>query len=105
MLNIAEILEAVMVISFGFSWPISIIKSLKAKTAKGKSPIFISLIVFGYICGIISKILLSQIPVEEGGKPLTYVFIFYCINLAMTSFDLGLNIYYRRKDAQEVEAK
>lgn len=84
----AEILEAIMVISFGISWPISIIKTLKTKSHVGKSPLFIGLIVFGYICGIISKIIADNI---------TYVFYFYCLNLVMTSFDLGLHFYYRHK--------
>ena len=84
-----EILEMMMVLSFGLSWPISIIKTLKSKTAAGKSPIFIGVIVFGYVCGIIGKIISGNI---------TYVFVFYCINLVMTSFDLGLNLYYRNKE-------
>lgn len=84
-----EILEMMMVLSFGLSWPISIIKTLKSKTAAGKSPIFIGLIVFGYVCGIVGKIISQNI---------TYVFVFYCINLVMTSFDLGLNLYYRNKE-------
>ncbi len=85
----AEILEMIMVVSFGLSWPISIIKTLKTKTAAGKSPIFIGLIVFGYVCGIASKIIAENI---------TYVFVFYCINLVMTSFDLCLNLYLRSKE-------
>jgi hypothetical protein len=86
----AEIFEMIMVLSFGLSWPISISKTLKSKTAAGKSPVFIGLIVFGYICGIISKIVSQNI---------TYVFVFYCINLVMTSFDLCLNLYYRHKES------
>ena len=85
----AEIFEMIMVLSFGLSWPISIVKTLKSKTAAGKSPVFIGLIVFGYICGIISKIVSQNI---------TYVFVFYCLNLIMTSFDLCLNLYYRNKE-------
>ena len=92
---LAEILETVMIVSFGVSWPISIIKTLKAKTSAGKSPLFISLIIFGYICGIFSKILNIDV------KPLNYVFIFYCINLVTTSFDLCLNLYYRNKEAKQ----
>ena len=42
---IAEILEAVMVICFGISWPLSIIKSVKSKSTKGKSLIFMIFIV------------------------------------------------------------
>ena len=85
----AEILEMLMVVSFGISWPISIIKTYKTKAATGKSPLFISFIIFGYICGIISKIISDNI---------TYVFVFYWINLFMTSFDLGLLLYYRNKE-------
>jgi len=95
MTEIAEILEAVMVISFGISWPISIFKTLKSRTSAGKSPLFIGLIIFGYIAGIISKIL--NIP----NKPLNYVFIFYCINLVTTSFDLCLNLYFTNKKKKQ----
>lgn len=34
---IAEILETVMILAFGLSWPLSIYKSVKSRTAKGKS--------------------------------------------------------------------
>lgn len=84
-----EILELIMVVCFGLSWPISIIKTLKTRSSKGKSPLFICCIVLGYICGILSKIL---------GGNITYVFVFYCINLITTSFDLYLLLYYKRKE-------
>lgn len=86
----SEILEMIMVVCFGISWPISIVKTLKTKSSAGKSPFFIGFIVFGYICGIISKIISGNI---------TYVFVFYCINLVMTSIDLGLHFYYRHQEA------
>ncbi len=86
----AEILEMMMVVCFGLSWPISIIKTLKMKSSAGKSPLFIGFIVFGYICGIISKLLSGNI---------TYVFVFYCINLVMTSFDLCLHFFYKHKES------
>ena len=85
----AEILETIMIVSFGVSWPISIAKSLKSKTSAGKSPLFISMIIFGYICGIISKIIAGNYNLA---------FYFYWINLATTSFDLALNLYYRNKE-------
>jgi len=80
----SETLEAAMVICFGISWPMSIVKSYKAKTSKGKSLIFMTLIWIGYICGIGSKLVSSKI---------TYVFIFYVINLIMVSIDIFL--YFR----------
>lgn len=77
----AQILEALMVIMFGISWPLNIIKSLKSKTTKGKSLLFLLFIDFGYVCGIIGKII---------GHNVNWVFIFYVLNLIMVSFDLVL---------------
>lgn len=87
----AEILEALMVISFGCSWPMNIIKSLRAKTAKGKSLMFLLLIEFGYVCGIISKLVSGNI---------TYVFIFYVLNLLMVGTDIALYFRNLRLDKQ-----
>ena len=40
----SEILEVVMIVSFGASWPMNVMKSWKARTAKGKSIAFLCLI-------------------------------------------------------------
>jgi len=90
-----EILEAAMVICFGISWPISIMKSLRSRTAKGKSLIFMLLIWIGYIFGIASKVL---------GNSITYVLFFYVLNLVMVSIDIGL--YFRNRGLDRIaEAK
>ncbi|MDR1735125.1 MAG: hypothetical protein LBR73_09655 [Oscillospiraceae bacterium] len=73
-----------MVICFGLSWPLSIWKSLKARTAKGKSLFFLCAIDFGYAAGIAAKLVTGRI---------TYVFIFYCINLVLVTADIVL--YFR----------
>ena len=80
----AQIFEAIMVICFGISWPISIIKSVKTKTAKGKSVVFMFLILIGYVFGIVSKISMGKI---------TYVFIFYVLNFFMVLTDICM--YFR----------
>ena len=86
---IGEILEATMIILFGISWPISVYKSLKAKTAKGKSILFLSFILVGYMVGIIGKIITDKI---------NWVFIFYCINLTFVSIDFILYFINRKRD-------
>ena len=53
----AELFEIIMIVSFGASWPMNVLKSYRAKTAKGKSLGFLCLIFFGYIAGIISKLI------------------------------------------------
>lgn len=85
----AELLEAGMVICFGISWPMSILKSYRARTSKGKSIVFLSFILTGYICGIAGKLLTGNI---------TYVFAFYILNLVMVSCDCLLYFRNRRLD-------
>jgi len=51
------IFEFMMLICFGFSWPFSIAKSLRSRSTKGKSLMFTVLIFFGYVFGIIHKVL------------------------------------------------
>lgn len=84
-----EIFEAAMVICFGISWPASILKSLRSRTAKGKSLIFMLFIWVGYICGITGKLI---------GHNITYVFIFYVINLVMVTADILLYFRNRKLD-------
>ena len=52
-----SILETVMLVCFGFSWPLNVIKAYRAKTAKGTSLPFILLIIAGYIAGISAKLI------------------------------------------------
>lgn len=93
-----SILETVMLVCFGFSWPLNVIKAYKAKTARGTSLPFILLIIIGYIAGIAAKIITGQI---------NYVLIAYIVNLAIVS--LNILIYFRnysidKKSQQESEA-
>ena len=53
--SVAEVFETIMIISFGISWPLSIIRSVRSRSTKGKSVLFSIFIAIGYICGIISK--------------------------------------------------
>lgn len=86
----AQIFEAIMVVSFGISWPSSIIKSYTARTAKGKSLIFLLFVLIGYAFGIASKFISGNI---------TYVVVFYMINFVMVSVDLCVYFRNRRLDA------
>lgn len=79
-----SILETIMLVCFGFSWPLNVIKAYKAKTAKGTSLPFILLIIAGYISGISAKIISGQI---------NYVLVAYILNLAIVS--LNIVVYFR----------
>ena len=87
----SELLEIIMVVSFGASWPLNVMKSYKARTTKGKSLGFLCLIFFGYIAGIASKFMNEAYMAQFGEK--WYVLFFYCLNLIMVGTDLC--IYWR----------
>ncbi len=89
----SEILEIIMLLCFGASWPLNVIKSYKARTTKGKSLGFLILIIIGYIAGIISKLTNDAYMQAFGQK--WYVLCFYVLNLLMVSLDVAM--YFRNK--------
>ncbi|MBQ3108640.1 MAG: hypothetical protein IJC67_03400 [Clostridia bacterium] len=89
----SEIFEIIMVVSFGASWPFNVAKSIKSRSAKGKSLGFLLLIFFGYIAGIISKFMNDAYMAQFSQK--WYVLIFYFLNLTMVGMDIIL--YFRNR--------
>ena len=87
----AHLLETAMLICFGLSWPFNIAKSVRSRTAKGKSVVFEILIITGYLCGLIGKFILGD---------LSYVMIFYIADILMVSADLVLTLRNRRLDRE-----
>jgi len=92
----AEIFEIIMILSFGASWPLNVIKSYKARTTKGKSLGFLLLIFFGYIAGIISKFVNEAYMAEISSK--WYVLFFYFLNFIMVGADLVLYVRNSKLD-------
>lgn len=82
--DMANILEMIMLICFGASWPINLVKAVKARTAKGNSLAFYFLIELGYTCGILSKFLSNNI---------TYVLLFYFLNTVVVA--LNIVVWFR----------
>lgn len=95
MAEVAQVLEAIMIIAFGISWPMNIIKSYRTKSTKGKSLLFLLFIGFGYICGVAGKIV---------GSNITWVFAFYVLNLVMVSWDLVLYFINRTREKRRAAA-
>lgn len=81
-----NIFEAIMLICFGASWPVSIWKTYKVKNPAGKSIGFLWLVIIGYISGIINKVL----------GTMDWVLWLYVLNTVMVFTDFVLVVYYRR---------
>ncbi|WOO37899.1 hypothetical protein R2R35_05190 [Anaerocolumna sp. AGMB13020] len=90
-----ELFETLMVISFGLSWPMNIIKAFQGRTAKGTSLIFLSCIEFGYICSIIWKLLSGDMQAMFSGDITKYGCFFYLLNALMVL--IAIIIFYRNK--------
>lgn len=88
------IFETIMLICFGMSWPLNVIKAYKARTAKGTSLPFILLIITGYIAGIAAKVVTGSI---------NYVLAVYILNLAIVS--LNVVVYFRNVALDKRSAK
>ena len=80
-----SVFEAGMMICFGASWPVAAYKTYKAKNVSGKSLTFSSLIIVGYICGLIHKIFFYS----------DWVLWLYLLNMLFVCLDMGLCIKYR----------
>lgn len=90
-MNIVHVLEAGMLVCFGVSWPFNIAKSLRSRTAKGKSVIYEILVVVGYFFGLAAKIILGDV---------NYVMIFYIVDILMVTTDIILTFRNRHLDRE-----
>ena len=81
----------IMLLCFGSAWPLSIMKSVKSRTAKGKSFFFLIILLCGYTSGIIYKAFYNY----DG------VIILYVCNFIMVSIDTML--YIRNKKIDELQ--
>ena len=83
-----SVFEAIMLLCFGASWPFAVAKTFKTKIVKGKSRLFLILVIIGYISGMVNKILNSM----------DIVFWLYVINTLLVSTDLVLCIIFRKRE-------
>lgn len=90
-----SILETIMLICFGFSWPMNVVKAIRARSAENMSLPFILLIIAGYVAGITAKLMLHQI---------NFVLAAYLLNLTIVSVNLVVYFRNRRLDQKRCAA-
>ena len=83
-----NIFESMMLICFGFAWPISIYKSVVSKKTAGKSLLFLIVLQIGYVAGILFKLTeyLDNIKINPNETISINLFL-YILNLVMISID------------------
>lgn len=93
----ADVLEILMLVCFGASWPLNILKSWRARTAKGKSILFNILIFGGYVFGAASKFVM----LANGNAVKIQVIVVYLFNAVMVLADCALFVRNKRLDASD----
>lgn len=81
----ASTYEFLMLVCFGASWPVALIKTYQTKSVKGKSFLFLFLILLGYVFGIIFKV----------STHLDYVIWLYILNGVLVLGDMTLWFMYK----------
>ena len=91
--QLGHILEAAMLVCFGFSWPVSIAKVLRTKKVAGKSLGFLALVFVGYLAGIAAKFMAAH----AAARPVEWVTALYAFNVAIVAVDAALYVHYSRR--------
>jgi hypothetical protein len=99
-MQIAEIFETIMLICFGCSWPLNLVKNYKARTAKAMSLGFLLLIWFGYVVGIAAKLIKLCDP--NLPNPTWYLLTVYILNLVIVS--ANVLVYFRNRHLDKLSA-
>lgn len=77
-----SLFEILMLICFGAAWPFSIYRSYTSRSNGGKSPIFLAIVLIGYMAGVLHKIFYSfdaviYLYISNGIMVLTDMFVYY----------------------------
>jgi len=90
-----SIYEMAMLLCFGAAWPFSIYRSYTSRSTGGKSPIFLIVLIVGYIFGIINKLVYNP----------DIVLYLYILNVTMVSIDTCLYFRNRRIEKKAAQEK
>ncbi len=90
-----SVLEAGMIVCFGVSWPVAIVKTLRTKSVYGKSRMFLVLVLTGYGLGILHKIFFN----------LDLVLLLYVFNFSMVLIEICLWFRYHDRPSSIAAAR
>lgn len=83
--------EVLMILCFGFAWPVNLYNSIRTHSTKGKNLLFLAMIVLAYIFGILHKLVYARDP----------AIWFYLLNTGMVLADVGMYFRNRKREIQE----
>jgi len=95
-----NIFESIMLICFGFAWPLSIYKSFVSKKTAGKSLLFLVVLQIGYVAGILFKLTEYWSNVKTNPNETISINLYlYILNFVMITIDELLFLRNRKIEA------
>ncbi len=91
-LLVGQVLEAGMLICFGVSWPVDILKTLRTRRTEGKSLLFMALVLAGYVLGFSAKMSRAAWANEMP----EWISILYVFNAVTIIVDIAVTLRMRR---------
>jgi hypothetical protein len=83
-----NIFESIMLVCFGFAWPVSIYKSFVSKKTAGKSLLFLIVLQIGYVAGVLFKLTEYWTNIKTNpGETISINLYLYVLNFIMISID------------------
>jgi hypothetical protein len=91
LVTIGELLEGGMLVCFGISWPVDIIRTIRTGRTEGKSLAFMSLVLAGYVLGMGAKLA----RVAGTGQWPELITLLYVFNSAAIIVDIVITLRLR----------
>lgn len=89
---VGQVFEAGMLMAFGISWPVDVMKTLRTKRTEGKSVAFMSLVFCGYILGMCGKLARAI----GSGEAIEWITALYVFNAAIIAIDIAVTLRLRK---------
>jgi len=95
-----NIFESIMLVCFGFAWPLSIYKSFVSKKTAGKSLLFLLVLQIGYVAGILFKLTEYWRNLKTNPNETISINLYlYILNFVMITIDELLFLRNRKIEA------
>lgn len=89
------VFEILMIVCFGFAWPINLYNSVRTRSTQGKNLLFQGMIVLAYFFGMIHKLFFAR----------DLAVWFYLLNTCMVVADLVLYFANRHREIKRGQAR
>ena len=90
---VGQMFEAGMLVAFGVSWPVDVMKTLRTRRTEGKSLAFMSLVLAGYLLGLGGKLARAAGP----GEQVEWITALYVFNAIIIFVDIAVTVRMRKK--------